>query len=192
MTEIMQAIDEWMTDRYAGIYQTKFFGFCELAKRTNETTAQPIPLTITGTHKREQVSLDDRFQLVTWMRIPGTVRREDDPDWDFGVVHSRKQIAGLRFVIAHKVALGEDLIFDIADSVPDLFEIPGYEIAFVDDGGVIDFDHETIYNTELGAGQYEKHRTAWNLYVLHLDISFIKCIGADARISEDNKVRVIE
>ena len=179
MTDIVAGIDAWMRERYATSYSLLLYGFCELARRTNTGSEQPLPLTITGTHKREQVALDDRYQLITWVRLPGTISfgdQVDGNDMAFGLDDGHVSTAALRMVVAHKVALGEILIVDIARNLPPILSNPAYRIISVDKPSIsIDADHETIYNTELGSGQYEKHRTAWNLYVINFNVQFITC-----------------
>lgn len=180
MTDIVKGIDAWMTETYGNMYSLLLYGFCELSNRTNSDGAtQPIPLTITGTHKRAQVALDDRRQLITWIRLPGTItlgENIDENNWAFGLDDGNVSTANLRMVVAHKVELGEDLIVDIARGIPSFLSNTGYKIISVDKGNIlIDADHETIYNTELGAGQYEKHRTVWNLYVINVSVQYIPC-----------------
>jgi len=180
MTNIVQGIDAWMTDTYGSTYSMLLYGFCELGKRTNkDNVIQPLPMTITGTHKRQQVALDDRYQIVTWTRLPGTIsfgEDIDDNDWAFGLDQGNVSTTGLRMIIAHKVDLGENLIVDIAHGIPSILSNVNYKIISIDKPGIsIDADHENIYNNEMGAGQYEKHRTAWNIYAINLNVQFIPC-----------------
>ena len=177
MTDIVQGIDTWMTQRYANTYSLLLYGFCELGKRTNNNSTQPMPMTITGTHRRQQVSLDDRYQINTWSRLSGTVtfgNTIEDNDWAFGLDDGNVSSVALRMIVAHKVELGENLIVDIARGMPALLSNEDYKMISIGDV-TIDTDHETIYNTELGAGQYEKHRTAWNLYVINFNVQYIRC-----------------
>lgn len=178
MTEIIQKIDEWTAQQFAA-YSLLLYGFCELGKRTNNTSTQPLPMTITGTHKRQQVALDDRKQFITWIRIPGVTsfgQDVEDQDWGFGLDAGNVSTTGLRMIVAHKVELGENVIFDLAINIPDLFQHPSFKVISVDKSGIsIDMDHEEIYNTELGSGQYEKHRTAWNIYAVNIPVQYISC-----------------
>lgn len=178
MTEIVSSIDAWMETNY-GSYSHTFWGFCELAKRTHENKEQPIPVTINGTHKRSQVSLDDKKQMVTWFRLVNTVEFGNEiegNDWSFGLEDSNVQTATLRMVIATKVEIGENLIFSIAKKMPGIFSAAGYTIISIDRSGLtIDTNHEEIYLTELGQGKYEQHRFPWNLNVLNIPVSFILC-----------------
>jgi hypothetical protein len=198
MTDIVQGIDSWMTHKYSDVYSLLLYGFCELGKRTNEGSTQPLPMTITGTHKRRQVALDDRYQLITWTRLPGTIsfgETVDEQDWAFGLDQGNVSNAGLRMIVAHKVELGENLIVDIARGFPSTLSNDNYKVISIDKPGIsIDADHETIYNTELGAGQYEKHRTAWNLYVISLTVQYIRCGDFDEnfRFTENGLFREIE
>lgn len=176
MTAIIAAIDAYMTANF-GQYTHTFFGFCELANRSNgDGAVQPIPVTITGTHKRTQVSLDDKMQLVTWIRLinTGNGNEIDGNDWDFGVDDNSVQTASLLMFVAHKVELGENLIHEIVAGLPGIFTVSGYRIVSLDRGLLaIDADHESIYNSELGTGVYERHRFPWNLYSVSLNIEFI-------------------
>jgi len=198
MTDIVQGIDAWMTGKYGNTYSLLLYGFCELGKRTNADSTQPLPMTITGTHRRKQVALDDRFQVVTWTRLPGTItfgETIDESNWAFGLDDGNVSSAGLRMIIAHKVELGENLIVDIARGLPSLLLNDNYKIISIDKAATtIDADHETIYNTELGAGQYEKHRTAWNMYAVNFNVQYIRCGDFDEnfRFTENGLFREIE
>lgn len=198
MTDIVQGIDAWMTERYANTYSLLLYGFCELGKRTNEGKTQPLPMTITGTHKRRQVALDDRYQVVTWIRQNGTItfgESIDDQNWAFGLDDGNVANANLRMVVAHKVELGENLIIDIARGLPALLNNENYKVISIDKGSIsIDTDHENIYETELGDGQYEKHRTPWNLYVINFAVQYIRCGDFDEnfRFTENGLFREVE
>lgn len=184
MIAFLEAFDDWFAEYIDDKYPDetiatflKSFGFVELAVRSNAQTSQPMPITINGTSDRSQVSLDDRFQIMTWFRLPGQVTFGNDiegNDWAFGFKKSPVQKAGIRWIIAHRVELGEELIFDILDSVPGIFRLDGYEIASVDRTSLsLDADHETIYRTELGETVYEKHRFKWNIYAVTLNLNYI-------------------
>lgn len=176
MTAIVEAIDAYMEATY-GSYSHTFWGFCELSHRTTETQTQPIPAKITLTHKRTQVSLDDKKQLVTWIRIVENSSQGNEiegNDWDFGLNNNSVQTTTLRMIVAHKIELGENLIYQIAHSFPDLLSVNGCQIVSINRADLnIDPDHENIYLTELGAGQYERHRFPWNLYALDIPVDYI-------------------
>lgn len=198
MTDIIAGIDAYMTQKYGDVFACKFYGFCELAKRTNQGSEQPMPLTINGTHKREQVAIDDRYQLVTWIRVPSQATfgtNVDDADWGFGLDSGNVATVSMRMIVAHRVELGEDLIIDIARGLPSIIDSTSYKLISVSKQAInIDYGHEAIYNTELGAGQYEKHRTAWNLYVINIPVQYIRCgdFDEDFRITEKGLYRQIE
>lgn len=181
MTELIEALDGFTAkflQGYTGI-NSKLWGFCELANRTSPPNGkiQPTVITINGTTDRKPVTLDDRYNFISWVRIPGTARFVDSPEWSFGFKESRFQSVDLRWVIAHRVELGENLIYSIADALPEQFGVSNFQFVFVNPTGFIDHDHEAIYKTELGDTVYEKHRFPWNLYVINLTLEFIACEG---------------
>lgn len=169
MIRLVEAIDTWFADKYSE-YTQKLFGFCELMHRTVDKVTSPIPVTITGTSDRKYVTLDDRFQIITWFRWTGQMTTSDEIEgnnWSFGFQEAPVKRPVLRWVIAHRVELGEELVFDIAAGIPKGFPIPGYQVTFIDRSTIsVDPDHETIYKTELGDTVYEKHRFTWNIYVI--------------------------
>src|SRR5690606_37427329 len=138
-------------------------------RKTANGSEQPMPVTING---RNQVSLDDRYDLITWIRVPGTVQLGNNiqgNDWAFGLEYGIAKSVSLRWVIAHKVALGEDFIVDFMKAIPIDLEVSGYQMVAIDKvASSVDFDHESIYTTELGNTVYEKHRFMWNLYAISL------------------------
>jgi len=197
MTEIIEALDNWTSSQYPTLPQ-KLFGYCELVHKTEKGSDQPMPVTINGTSDRQFACLDDRYQLITWFRLPGTIELQnevDGNDWAFGFDDGETQRAGLRWVIAHRVELGESWINNFLKAIPKGFNITGYQIVHIDKNGLtLDADHESIYNTELGKTVYEKHRFTWNLYVINLTTEYILCPTAvfadcctDSFITEDGE-----
>jgi hypothetical protein len=171
MTEIIEAIDAWTLNRY-GMYDTKLYGFCELMRKTANGADQFMPVTIPN---RVQVSIDDRYNFITWMRWIAPVTYEANEEWSFGKDDARFGTVPIRLVLAHRTTLGEDLVFDFINAFPNKFDVPGFQLVFVDGSPSIDPDHETIYTTELSNTVYEKHRFTWNIYVININVQFLEC-----------------
>lgn len=176
MTEIIAAIDDWTNTNFLDLNR-KLWGFCELAHRSIAGADQPTVMTINGTSNRQNVTLDDRYEFITWFRLEKGIRFEENPDWSFGFREARYQTAQLRWVIAHRVELGENLIYSLINGFPEQLSVNGFQFVFTNPNGDIDYDHEAIYRTELGNTVYEKHRFPWNLYVINLNVNFIVCEG---------------
>ena len=176
MTEIIEAIDVWTSDRYSA-YTKKLWGFCELVRKTSGGTEQAMPMTIPSnpSDRQLQVSLDDRYNFITWIRWAQPVSYSNNDDWTWGKSESRIGNLQLRLVLAHKRVLGEDLVFDFINAFPSKFTISGFQFVFTEATPTIDPDHETIYQTELGNTVYEKHRFDWNIYVLNITMQFLEC-----------------
>jgi hypothetical protein len=175
-------IETWAQD-YASTLVIKNWGFCELTKKTARgkrggqlsLAEQSIPVTINGTGEREQVSLDDQYNFIYWIRIPGRIQvlQNDDDQW--GLKDGKRQNMPLRIVVCHKVDLGEDLITELVQDLPANFYVTGFEFVFLNASSDVDFDHEGIHETELGKTNYEKHRFDWNIYVINLNVEYIPC-----------------
>jgi hypothetical protein len=174
MTEIIEAIDSWTLNRY-GIYNEKLYGFCELMRKTvGENNAEQVfPVTIPG---RQQVSLDDRYNFITWMRWIQPATYEASEEWSFGKSEARVGTVPIRLVLAHRTTLGEDMVFDFINAFPSKFDVSGYQFVFVDGRPSIDPDHEAIYTAELSNTVYEKHRFNWNIYLLNINVQFLECV----------------
>lgn len=173
MTDIIEAIDNYTSDRYTS-YVKKLYGFCELMKKTSgEGSAEQVfPVTIPN---RDKVSLDDRYNFITWMRWISPVGYEINEDWSFGKSEARVGNLQLRVVLAHKTTLGENVVFDFINAFPSKFSISGFQFVHVMGTPAIDPDHETIYTTELSNTVYEKHRFTWNIYAVNINIQFLQC-----------------
>lgn len=175
MTDIIEAIDAWTAEEYSEL-NLKLFGFCELMRKSAGGNDQPMPVTISD---RKQVAIDDKRDLITWVRMPNSIQTSnnvEDQDWAFGLDDSPVQYTTLRWVIAAKASLGEKFIHELLKTVPSTLEVDGYQIVSIDkSSSSIDPDHETIYTTEFGNNNYEKHRFTWNLYVISLDVEYIIC-----------------
>lgn len=182
MIDIVEKIDEWTAAQYPSLNK-KLFGYCELMTKTTGTppSDQPMPVKIIdGQPDRGtgQVSIDDKYHLITWVRLTdGPSKTANDND-NWGIRQSKRQQATLRWIVAHKVELGENFINELIRDLPDRFTIDGYEFVFIDDEVTTDPDHEQIYLTELGKTVYEKHRFNWNIYALEIAVEFILCSEA--------------
>lgn len=176
MTAIIEAIDAWTASRYHA-YNKKLYGFCELIKKTAEDKEQVMPVTIPSdpTARRQHVSIDDKYTLITWMRWAEPVKYEPSEEFSFGKSEARLGTVPLRLVFAHKIILGEDLVFDFINAFPSQFKVSGFKFVFVDGAPIIDPDHESIFRTEFSDTVYEKHRLNWNLYVININIQFLEC-----------------
>lgn len=179
MIDIIEQIDAWTATQYSGVNK-KLFGYCELMQKTTGTPAsdQPMPVKIidkVANRGSNQVSLDDRYELITWIRLPGNINIVENEDDQWGLKDGRRQGAALRWIIAHKVELGENFIIEFLRDVPDRFSIDGYELVFINRNIEVDADHEAVYRTELGNTVYEKHRFNWNIYAVTLNVEYIIC-----------------
>lgn len=175
MTDITEAIDSWIQTQYSN-YNPKLWGFCELMRKTVTGGEEVFPVTYNDERKR--VAIDDRKTFVTWMRWVQPVTYEANEDWSFGNSEARVGILPVRLILAHKVSLGENLVFDFVNSFPSKFTISGYQFVFVNAALSIDPDHEQIIQTELGPANYmfyEKHRFEWNVYVINIGVQFLQC-----------------
>jgi hypothetical protein len=131
MIEIIQALDDWTVSQYPALTR-KLFGLCELSKKTAQGSEQPVPAKIhNGTSQREQVSLKDNVDLVTWVRIPNNIQASENIEnnnWSFGLQDNPVQTTILKWVIAHKVALGEDWIYTFLKNHSRLLDISLFQL----------------------------------------------------------------
>jgi hypothetical protein len=171
----------------------KNWGFAELVNRSSKGTSkngrgqeqignQPIPITIPGDgSEAQQIALDDQYNFIFWIRVPGRAQFVDNPEDHWGLNQKRRQSLPLRIVIAHRNNLGEDLVYNLVEDLPENFYISGFHFVFVNSNGDVDNDHETIHDTELGHTNYEKHRFTWNIYTINLNVEYIPCVDFQGR-----------
>lgn len=192
MTDIIEAIDAWTLSRYNPLYTIKLFGFSELFKRSagEGSVEQNFPATIPD---RTKVSIDDRYNFITWMRWAQPVTYEQSEEWSFGPEDARVGIIPIRLVLAHKTSLGENVVFDFINAFPSKFTISGYQFVFTNANINADPDHESVVQQELGPQNYafyEKHRIKWNVYVLTINVQFMLCreeFAEDGLVTEDDE-----
>lgn len=183
MTEIIAKMDEWTAEHFQGTspFEMKLWGHCELARRTSEGTNTvgdaPIVITINGTSDRELVTIDDRYDFISWWRTPNPVNLQntiDNNDWAFGFDSGRVQKITFRWVLAWKVGHGEMIALNLASELPARLVIEGYQFVSIDKVNVtVDQDDQAIYLTELGNTVYEKWRSTWNMAVVNLVAEYI-------------------
>lgn len=190
MTEIIDAIDDYTRGYFntSPDYDLRAYGLCELMKKSAGGTEQPIPVRISD---RSPVSIDDRFEVVTWIRLIGQVNYETNEEWSFGKNEARYATMNLRMFFAHRTSMGENVVFQFMQDFPSKLMVPDFQFVFISANQNIDTDHENIYNAELGNTVYEKHRVNWNVYAINLTVQFILCEG-NYRILEDGTFRILE
>lgn len=171
MTEFINAIDDY-TISLLSDYKLKTYGFCELMRKTADNQDQVIPVTIP---KREQVAIDDRYKVITWMRWAAPVSYETSDEWTFGKEEKRVGTIPIRLIFCNKTELGENLVFDFINELPEKFTISGYQFVFVNGNIGVDPSHEEIHNTELSNVTYERHRSTWNIYAITINVQFLQC-----------------
>lgn len=183
MTEIIEKMDEWTAEHFAATspFEMKLWGHCELARRSSQGTSTvgeaPIVITINGTSDRELVTIDDRYDFISWWRTPTPVNIQntiDNSDWAFGFESGRVQKITFRWVLAWKVGHGEMIALNLASELPTNLVIDGYQYVSIDKVNIsIDHDDEDIYLTELGNTVYANRRSTWNLAVINLVAEYI-------------------
>jgi hypothetical protein len=161
--------------------------------KSGSTSTQPIPVTITGDGQREQVSLDDRYDYMHWIRWVSPITSVENDEDSWGLTVGERMTIPLRIVVAHKVEIGENFILQLTRGLPKNFVVPGLDFLFIDSGYSIDPDHETIYNTELGATVYEQHRFNWNIYAINVNAEFVICIPSSlGESSPDEEFKIFD
>lgn len=167
MTDICENIDQSILDTIPcdGI---KFFGLCELAIKGT----QPFPVTI---NDRKQVSIDDNFLGIAYYRLLSSAAPQPEA-FMWGNKMNNVFKSRIRNVLAYKVdEFTEEYVFDYVNAIPEWLDLDGYKLVDIENNTTIIADHEAVYKTEFGGGDYEKHRLAWNIYAIEYDIDFIKC-----------------
>lgn len=185
--KIAEFIEQWALDNASPVL-VKNYRFAEIVNRSSKgitknirnqptISTQPIPITIPGDgSEAEQIALNDQYNFIFWIRINGRVSFTLNEDDSWGLTQGRRPNLPLRIVIAHRNDLGEDLVYNLIQEMPEHFNIDGFDLVFVDSIGEVDDDHETIHNTELGLTNYEKHRFTWNIYTVNVNVQFKTCV----------------
>lgn len=142
---------------------TKYFGECEKFTKGN----QGILLNL----KSEQVTLDDRFNIISWFRV-----LDDSPeigsDHGFGFNHGMQPSKRIKWLIAYKKNLGnsiKDIIYKLSE------DQINYRNFSIDLDFKINPDHESVYNSEFKDDSYEKHRMTWRLFSVEFKIMLYEC-----------------
>lgn len=166
MTDIIDALDEYMDSLFTD-HGCKAYGLAELVKKG----ASMSPVRV---DTRTQIAINDNYDVQWYHRIlsSGSVPNEEE---SFGDKIAREQRVRIRTVFASKHKKGETIRYDFANSLPESIEIDGYRRIDLDENLTMIEDQENVYNTEFGAGDYEKHILSWNILALEYDILFIRC-----------------
>lgn len=166
MTDVIEALDVYMDNLFSG-KGMKPLGLCELIKKG--TSVQPVHV-----GSRQHVAINDKYDGMWYHRIlsNGSASSEEN---SFGSKIAKMQTVRIRTVLSTKHKLGETLRYDFANQLPETLSVDGYRLIDVSENINMVEDQEGIYAQEFGAGDYEKHATAWNIHALEYDVSFIKC-----------------
>lgn len=178
---LSQEVEQWVQDNtdISPDSKIKNWGFVELAVRTSKgkksQSDQPIPMTINGTGDRQQVSLDDRYDFIFWVRWIGQLQSILSEEDSWGLREGKRFTFPLRLVVAHKVELGENLILDLVNGLPESLTVAGFDFVYLTSSISVDPNHEEIYRIELGDTVYEQHRFDWNIYVININVEYVQC-----------------
>lgn len=170
MKEICDKLDEVLLGLFPndGI---KFSGLCQLVAKED----QPHPTTIPD---NKQVSIDQKFNVITYHRIFGDAAFDESEEQDFGRSTGRTIVQPMIMIVASKVEKGEEWIYGFMGGFPESIETDDLSETydFIDiENMSLEVDQEGIYNREFGNGDYEKHRIPWNVYGVRYDVTFIRC-----------------
>lgn len=149
----------------------EFNGLCQLVTKTTQTHPATIP-------DNKQVSIDQKFDVVTYHRIINDAIFNENEEQDFGRSTGRTLVQPMIMVVASKAKKGEEWIYGFMQGFPESIETDGLSETydFIDIKNMaLEVDHEGIYNREFGDGDYEKHRIPWNLYAIRYDVTFQRC-----------------
>lgn len=171
MEKIFNNIDNGILETFSN-KGLKAYGLCELVHKDGK----PNPVMVGRNKKgnREPAQIHDRQDGIFYHRfLSGSFT--DDEEFSFGDKMARRFIGRVRTVLAYKIQLGEQFIFDFVKAFPDKIDsLTEYKFVHLSQGTLI-ADHEAVYIQEYGDNSYEKHRTPWNIYALEYDIEFILC-----------------
>lgn len=172
MKEIVDALDTYLggvIDNSSPDFTFKFWGLSELVTKDKDR----FPVTVNG---RLKVSIEDRYDLMTFHRIISTDSTEDE-EYSFGLNTAYRTRITLRTVLSHKISIGEDYRYTFANLIPDDLLINGFSfIYFIPNS--LDEDHERVYNEEWPNQDqvvYHRHRLPWNVCAFTTVVEFIKC-----------------
>jgi hypothetical protein len=158
--EIINRIDQILQSQFTG----KYHGLCELANGQ----AELFPVTIAT--KRERVNPSDTWQLQTYHRIITSSRTTGLNE--FGTEQSF--LVPVRMVVINNPNMGEDFIFRLAKSLPNLVTIPD-AYAIIDDVLNISHDHQAIATVEFGTAWEDKHRLTKNISTIEYTLTLTLC-----------------
>jgi hypothetical protein len=151
----------------------KAYGLCELVFKDSK----PNPVSVTPVaNTRVPAQIHDQWNGIFYHRLLNSGYVED-LDHSFGDVLRKRFTIRMRTVVAYKIVLGEEFIFEFVKAFPEKLsttELTDYKFVHLGQGNLI-ADHETVFIQEYGNNSYEKHRTPWNIFALEYDIEFIMC-----------------
>lgn len=151
----------------------KAYGLCELVQKDDK----PNPVTVTPINNtRTPAQIHDRFNGIFYHRLLYS-NYVEDLDHSFGDQLRKKFTVRMRVVVAYKIKLGEEFMFEFVAEFPEKLsttELTDYKFVHLGQGNLI-ADHEAVFIQEYGNNSYEKHRTSWNIFALEYDIDFILC-----------------
>jgi hypothetical protein len=170
MKYITALLDDFARTRL-DIYHHTFHGLSELVKRDDKVMPSTIP-------EHKQVALDDKVDMVTWMRVNGETTADASLIRGFGRSPKILQSVPIKWMFCHKASLGEQIVYDFVNQIPRQLKDPdkNFSVILLDETNrSVDSDHEKLYTEELGETAYHRHRLPWNVYAINLRVSFIPC-----------------
>lgn len=166
MTDLLDYIDLQIK---SCIGEARMFGLCHLVE---DDSANVYPSTFQ--ERAEKVSPDNRFLITIYHRLlDGNLDAREDIS--FGRTMTAQNAQKIRTVVFIKMSEGHSKIDDIVNSLPDSFEVDGYQFANVSKSISLDRNQKAVWEAEYGEAYQDKMIKQFLVYALEYDLQYIKC-----------------
>lgn len=81
----------------------------------------------------------------------------------------------IKTVFISEIALGEDLVLDFINAMPDKVEFSGYKFIEVSKGNSLNRDSGQVWTDEWDNSYRDKYQMRYHVYAIEWTLNYIKC-----------------
>lgn len=126
------------------------------------------------TADNEKVFPNDQYDVAWYHRLLNA-NPEESEEYSFGRKSSVDVNQSIRTVFISEIDLGDDLVLDFINAMPDKLEFSGYKFIEVSKDISLNRDSGQVWTDEWDNSYRDKYQMIYHIYAIEWTLNYIKC-----------------